>query len=172
MTQDSGNVACLLDINLGSAYDVHVEQGVIKGDLMMHAGDKLASTQAFLKVSTLLLSILSTACGLGEDDNLEWVYIDNGAIQCEFTGWSEKETAQTLIDNGIDVVNSSCGYLTGVGIADLCGLGDTNINLHRINRQNIPDARKLGYEPVSSLVREDDKATPSPSVSRNIALSL
>ncbi len=89
-------------------------------------------------------------------DNKEIVYINDGAIQCESGGLSEAETAQQLIDNGIDVSSSMCGYLSGVAVAAQCGLGDVNINLHVINIQNIPDALELGFKPVSSLKRDDD----------------
>ncbi len=85
------------------------------------------------------------------------VYINNAAIQCETKGMSTTESAQLLINKGVDVISSYCGFLTGVTIATQCGLGDTQINLHEINSENIPDAQKSGFEPVSSLKLESDK---------------
>lgn len=88
----------------------------------------------------------------GED--YELVYIDDGVIQCEFPGLSEQETAQPLIDKGIDVMASSCGYLSDLAVATVCGTGDSNIHLHEINSQNIEDAQQLGFESVTTLENE------------------
>ena len=118
-----------------------------------------------LKILTsATLSALLVACGgSGGHNNAsnfseenETVYIDDGAIQCGFYGLSEEETAQMLINNGIDVIESQCGFLTGMDIAAQCGLGDVNINLHLIDAQNLRDAQALGFESVSVLERSDD----------------
>jgi hypothetical protein len=88
-------------------------------------------------------------------DDRVTIFINNGAIQCESDGLSEQETAQQLVDNGIDVVNSTCGMLTGVAVPTVCGEGDIYINLHVIYSQNLPDAQALGFEIVSALKTED-----------------
>lgn len=88
------------------------------------------------------------------DNELETVFINNGAIQCETSGLSEQETAQQLIDGGIDVIISTCGMLTGVAVPTVCGAGDILINLHVINARNLPDAQALGFESVSILKNE------------------
>ena len=103
-----------------------------------------------------MISLLLFGCNHDTDVNYELVYIDDGALQCESDGLSAEQTAQILINNGIDVVSSYCGYLSGIAVAAQCGLGDTNINLHNVNVQNIPDARELGFESVSSLKNNDD----------------
>ncbi len=90
------------------------------------------------------------------NENYEIIYIDDGAVQCEAKGSSKEETAQKLIDNGINVIDSQCGYLSNLMVATLCGLGDTNINLHTINAENLSDAQALGFESVSTLKRDDD----------------
>jgi hypothetical protein len=90
------------------------------------------------------------------NNNYEIIYIDDGAVQCESKGLSKEQTAQKLIDNGIDVIDSQCGYLSNFVVPTLCGLGDTNINLHTINAQNLSDAQALGFESVSTLKRGDD----------------
>ena len=90
------------------------------------------------------------------DVNYELIYIDDGAVQCVSPGLTEKETAQVLIDRGIDVINSKCGYLSDLAVAALCGLGDTNINLHEITSQNLQDAQALGFESVSTLRNGDN----------------
>ena len=96
------------------------------------------------------------ACDTDSEKYTEIVYINDGAIQCESDGMSVIETAQVLIDNGIDVIKSQCGYLSGVVVAAQCGLGDININLHTIPIQNLPDAQSLGFESVLTLRRDDD----------------
>ncbi len=84
------------------------------------------------------------------------VYIDDMAIQCESPGLSEIETAQQLIDVGIDIIASMCGSFTAAVIT-ICGAQTTGINLHIINIQNVVDAQELGFEPVSSLIVENDR---------------
>lgn len=90
-------------------------------------------------------------------ENYEIVYINNGAVQCESKGLSKEQTARILIDNDIDVIDSQCGYLSNLMVAALCGLGDTNINLHTINAQDLVGAQALGFKSVSTLKRDDDK---------------
>ncbi len=111
------------------------------------------------RLNCLALLAVITACTSSNDVNVnhEIVYINDAAIQCEFEGLSEVETAQILIDSGIDVLHSQCGYITGIAIEAQCGLGDSNINLHTINSQNVSDAISLGFLPVSELNNSDDK---------------
>ncbi|WP_185906603.1 hypothetical protein [Teredinibacter haidensis] len=104
----------------------------------------------------MLVSLLLVSCkdngssGTLEEESIQ-VYINSGAIQCETTGNSFQVTAQTLIEHGIDVINSTCGYITGLAVAAQCGLGDSNINIHTISAQNLPDAIELGYESTDTL---------------------
>lgn len=110
-----------------------------------------------LRISKLLgITLFLIGCNHDADENHVLAYIDDGAVQCESDGLSADQTAQILIDDGIDVMLSHCGYLSGIAVAAQCGLGNTNINLHTINIQNIYDARELGFEPVSSLKHGDD----------------
>ena len=66
------------------------------------------------RISCHSLLVVITACTNGNDvnTNQEIVYIKDAAIQCEFEGLSEIETAQILIDSGIDVLQSQCGCIT------------------------------------------------------------
>lgn len=84
-------------------------------------------------------------------DGYEKVYINDGAVQCESAGMSVKETAQIMINKGIDVINSECASLSGVDVSTVCGAGDVNINLHTIHAQSLPDAQELGFASVSEL---------------------
>mgnify|MGYP001610126743 CR=1 FL=1 len=109
----------------------------------------------------IMLLITIAGCGSSNGDTssppvnpieqLELVYISNGSIQCEFDGYTPSETAQTLIDNGIDVLESHCGFIAGISVSAQCGLGNVDINLHSINPQNLSDAEELGFKSVSEL---------------------
>lgn len=108
----------------------------------------------------ILIFVASILTGCNEESkdsepttnkNYEVVYINDGAIQCESEGLSEKESAQIMIEKGIDVIDSNCAYRTGVEYEAKCGLGDGNINVHTIHSQSLPDAQALGFESVSTL---------------------
>ncbi len=107
-----------------------------------------------------LVFVLLTACvgrepdeieTTGEAETSELVYIDNNAVQCESNGFTPDETAAVLQDNGITVDHSFCGYLTGVVVAAVCGMGNSGINLHSIHKGDVPEAGNLGFLPVSML---------------------
>lgn len=114
----------------------------------------------------IILFLLALAgCNGNNDENsgdiqpieeTKLVYINDGYIQCEFDGYSADETSQILINNGIDVLASYCGYISGISVGAACGFGANNINLHEINSQNIVDAENLGFAPVSELAMDDD----------------
>ena len=110
-----------------------------------------------------LIFVLLTACASQEPadvekpvDTSELVYIDNNAVQCESNGFSPHETAAILQDNGITVTRSFCGYLTGLVVAAVCGMGNSAINLHLINKGDLQEAGELGFLPVSMLVIAED----------------
>ncbi len=89
-----------------------------------------------------------------ESDSI--VYIETGAIQCEADGVSQAETAQLLTVNGINVIDSQCGDLTGVVVAAQCGLPGTDINIHTIPFQNLAGALALGFKSVTALKQDED----------------
>lgn len=110
----------------------------------------------------LIMSLLIAACASETketliDDSLDIVYINNGSIQCESEGIPARETAQQLINRGIDVISSKCAFLTGIGAPAQCGLPGTMINIHVINAQNVPDAKELGFERVTTLRLDNTK---------------
>ncbi|GAB3536174.1 hypothetical protein [Photobacterium alginatilyticum] len=102
----------------------------------------------------IIMAISMVACD-SSDDNFVSVYIDDGAIQCESTGLSTEQTAKKLIDYGVEVFKSSCGYISNIAIAAQCGKGDANINIHLINADKVIEAQNIGYEPVSSLINAE-----------------
>jgi hypothetical protein len=84
-------------------------------------------------------------------ENSQLVYVSAGAIQCDYQGRTTTETAQLLIDAGIDVISSYCG-VTDMAYITVCGAATGDINLHEINAANVDDAKEIGFGPVSELV--------------------
>ncbi|MCP4326130.1 MAG: hypothetical protein GY787_30695 [Alteromonadales bacterium] len=105
------------------------------------------------------LSLSLIACGSSETEtqaNRSLVYINDTAVQCEFEGLSQLETAKNLIDYGVEVFESSCGYISGISVAAQCGLGDMNINIHLIAEDKVIEAQNIGFELVSTLENNDN----------------
>jgi len=113
--------------------------------------DKLAT-----RCRSVVVLLLVTACSGGENTTTDpsdvLIYVDRGARQCESSGMSADESAQTLIVAGVDVLQSSCGIRTGVAYAAVCGGETGQIILHEIRAVNLPTARQLGYELASTLI--------------------
>ncbi len=98
-----------------------------------------------------LLAACSGDSGSGAADGA-LVYTGTGAAQCETGGLSLEQSAQRLIDAGIDVLDSACGAMTGVAFAAVCGAPTGEILVHEIRDVNAPHAREIGYESVETLV--------------------
>lgn len=107
----------------------------------------------------VFFAVLATGCG-GSDSNFTRndqqqakvkVFIDDGAIQCISPGVLPEVTAKRLTDNNIEVFSSACAYEKDIAIAALCGLGDTGINVHSIDENDLNAAMRLGFSPVTDL---------------------
>ena len=79
------------------------------------------------------------------------VFEGSGSVQCGPPGMTPQQSAQTLINGGIDVVESGCGAMTGVAFPTLCGVADGDILLHELRAANLRDAEQLGFSSVSVL---------------------
>ena len=111
------------------------------------------------RYAILVVVILFVAC---KDDSAKpetavlpddvLVYADRGAKQCESDGVSIDASAQKLINAGIDVLRSTCGFKTGVEFPAVCGGETADILVHEIRVANIPDAEPLGFQEISTLV--------------------
>ena len=80
-----------------------------------------------------------------------WVYEGRQSVQCGSRGLTTQESAQKLINGGIDVVRSACGVMTGVAFPALCGSGTGEILLHEIRSVNLVDAEQRGFKSVATL---------------------
>lgn len=93
-----------------------------------------------------------------KEENTEWVYIDDGAVQCEQKGRSLNDTKNKLTSMNIAVKASKCAHITGASMATMCGLKDLNIHMHQLYTRDVKKARGLGFEPISSLSHYGDKS--------------
>jgi hypothetical protein len=119
------------------------------------------------KVTASLLTALTCAtlgaCGGGEsaDDPMKeirapsdnvLVYESRQSLQCGTRGLTTQQSAQKLVNGGIDVLESNCGVQTGVAFVTVCGAGTGEILIHKIRQSNLEDAERLGFGPVADLV--------------------
>ena len=79
------------------------------------------------------------------------VYESRQAVQCGSRGLTTRQSAQKLVDGGIDVIASHCGAVTGVVYVALCGTETGEILIHEIRGVNLRDAEQLGFNPVTEL---------------------
>lgn len=79
------------------------------------------------------------------------VYEGRQSVQCGSRGLTTQQSAQKLIDGGIDVIASNCGIVTGVAHAAVCGEATGEILIHEIRGVNLPDAERRGFNPVVEL---------------------
>jgi len=83
------------------------------------------------------------------------IYKSTEAVQCGFEGFSIDDTANELIEAGVDVLLSQCGITTGLIVATVCGAGTFDINIHEIPAQNIEDAEDLEFSQIEDLIDEE-----------------
>lgn len=79
------------------------------------------------------------------------VYESRQAVQCGSRGLTTSQSAQKLINGGIDVIASNCGVVSGVAYVALCGTETGEILIHEIPAVNIPDAEQRGFNRVTEL---------------------
>jgi hypothetical protein len=79
------------------------------------------------------------------------VYEGRQSVQCGSRGLTPGQSAQRLIEGGIDVIASNCGVMTGIFYAAVCGEATGEILIHEIRSVNLPDAEQRGFNPVTEL---------------------
>ena len=80
------------------------------------------------------------------------VYELRQTVQCGPPGLTTQQSAQKLVNGGIDVLESNCGVSTGVAFIAVCGAGTGELIIHKIRGANLGDAEQLGFNPVEELV--------------------
>lgn len=84
-----------------------------------------------------------------------FVYIERGNKQCENDGLTNEESVGILVYEGIDVLSTTCGALTGVVLPATCGLRSGELIVHEIREVNEVDAEKIGYRNIEKLISEE-----------------
>src|SRR4030095_4736188 len=79
------------------------------------------------------------------------VYESRQAIQCTTRGLTTQQSAQKLVNGGIDVLESNCGVDTDLVHATLWGLGNHELILHKIRSATLADAEQRGFASVEEL---------------------
>jgi len=87
-----------------------------------------------------------------------WVYIDNGALQCENPAKALSETAKLLKLANIAVNDSKCGAITGSMTMTLCGTKDLNIHLHQVPKSSLSKAESQGFTSVNNIGHSGNKS--------------
>ena len=125
-------------------------------------------------INTIILSFFLSACGGGGNPNIPdersestsddegqntaeeniLVYINTGKTQCFDDGLRHEESTENLVANGLDVISTQCGYVTGIFYASVCGGATGEIISHEIRRESLEDASLLGYSAITELVDE------------------
>jgi len=113
-----------------------------------------------IKTAPLILLVAGCAglgaCGGEEPQGVipgdALVYESRQAITCGTRGLTTQQSAQKLIDGGIDVVRSNCGVITGIALPAVCGIDSAEIIIHEIRSSNLRDAGQRGFHPVTELV--------------------
>jgi len=94
----------------------------------------------------------ATAVGSGGPNAGLLVYDSQLLRSCGYEeNRTRDESAQVLIDTGIDVIASYCARLSGVAFQESCFSPTGEIYVHELHEANQADAEALGYAPVSSL---------------------
>lgn len=105
---------------------------------------------------TIMLVICFSSCNMDSVAQNIVVYIDKANTQCNMDGLGIKQSEQTLIDAGVDVIKTMCGYKTGLAYPAVCGGNTSDIIAHKIASTDLNNAKQYGYQAISTLVDTDN----------------
>jgi hypothetical protein len=94
----------------------------------------------------LVATLFFGACDSGRDDSDDILVFVHDAPQCE-QPFSLASSTQSLVEAGIDVLESWCGIQNGSYCA-ACGCPSGFIFVHKIRSVNLTDAGRAGYQPI------------------------
>ena len=100
--------------------------------------------------------LVLAACGGGHDavstDVAVSVIKSQGARQCELgVAISLEQMQSQLKAAGVQVLSSSCGLLTNLVFAAVCGGGDGRIGILEVPLSQVKTASDLGFTPLPDL---------------------
>ncbi|MBU2881381.1 hypothetical protein KO525_03695 [Psychrosphaera sp. B3R10] len=111
-----------------------------------------------MKINYLIISTLVILTGCDDSDsnyNID-VYISTGELQCQENGLSISETKGYLLDANIEVKSESCGHLTEINYAEVCGGETGNLHVFSISIADENTAENLGFTIPDNTISEDD----------------
>ena len=104
-------------------------------------------------IAILVLGLLS--CEMTTPSEKVVVYTSKGNTQCNLDGLGSNESEQVLVNAGIDVIKTMCGYQSGIAHSAVCGGSTSDIIAHEIVGADLELAMKYGYQNISNLVDQD-----------------
>jgi len=112
----------------------------------------------FLRSSVILFTLIVLVSCLYDDSTVSYVKVFkyDRSVQCENSGVAIDAMALELINIGVDVICSQKGH-DGLVRAYLCGENTGIINIYKINKTNLIDAKNIGFESVSELSEYQDE---------------
>ena len=111
-----------------------------------------------MKINYLIISTLVILAGCDDSDsnNDIDVYISTGELQCQENGLTISETKDYLLDANIEVKSESCGHLTEIVYADVCGGKTGKLHVFSIDKADKNTAENLGFTIPDDTTSEDD----------------
>lgn len=97
--------------------------------------------------------LLLVACA--EDRSTVTVYEAGPVVaQCEPAATTLEQSAGRLDQAGIEILRSSCGVISDMGFAAVCGGATGQILLHDIRGSSLAAAQSLGFKDAATLVAD------------------
>lgn len=102
------------------------------------------------------LFILLSGCNDTDFDTEVDVYISSGKLMCQDNALPLSVTKSYLLAANIAVKSESCGYLTEVAFAEVCGGATGELHIFTIDESDAMLAENIGFTLPDSLVIEDN----------------
>jgi hypothetical protein len=118
----------------------------------------LESSMKITHLIILSLSILLSACNDTDSDTDIDVYISSGKLMCQDNALPLLVTKSYLLAANIAVKSESCGYLTEVAFAEVCGGATGELHIFTIDESDAMLAENIGFTIPDSQEIEDNYA--------------
>jgi hypothetical protein len=102
------------------------------------------------------LFILLSGCNDTDFDTEVDVYISSGKLMCQDNALPLSVTKSYLLAANITVKSESCGYLTEVVFAEVCGGATGELHIFTIDESDAMLAENIGFTLPDSLVIKDN----------------
>jgi hypothetical protein len=116
----------------------------------------LDSAMKMTHLAIFSLFILLSGCNDTDFDTEVDVYISSGKLMCQDNALPLSVTKSYLLAANITVKSESCGYLTEVVFAEVCGGATGELHIFTIDESDAMLAENIGFTLPDSLVIEDN----------------